>query len=516
MSTATTFEFEPDKSKVEVGALLTSIFIIAVCSLVYELIIGSLSAYLLGDTVYQFSLTIGFFLSAMGVGSFLSRAVRQHLLPIFLSVEIAIGVIGGFSAAGLFGAFTLAQRSYGVVMVVTIVMLGTLIGLEIPLLTRIAKKYGNLRNTLSNVLAFDYLGALIGSLLFPLFLLPYLGLSKTAFLVGTFNLLVVVINLRVFGRELYGLRRYIIATGLAFALLALGFLESNAITSLFENALYQDEIIYSEQTPYQRLVITTYQDDLRLYLDRELQFSSRDEYRYHESLVHPAMSLAASRESVLIIGGGDGLAVREVLKYPDVQHVTLVDIDAAVTHMGQTFEPVVALNQNSLNDPRVQIINQDGYKFLADSSDLYPVIIADLPDPRSESLARLFSHDFYGLVKRHLARGGMFVTQSSSPYFVRKAYWCIAHTMASTGLSLQTYHTYIPTFGDWGFVIASDLNIDWSRLHIHVPTRYLKDDLLSVMTMFDPDISEVPTDISTLENPAVWQYYLEGWRRWRA
>ena len=233
MSTATMFEFEPDKSKIEVGALLTSIFIIAVCGLIYELMIGSLSAYLLGDTVYQFSLTIGFFLSAMGIGSFLSRAVRQHLLPIFLSVEIAIGVIGGFSAAGLFGAFALAQRSYGVVMIVTTVVLGTLIGLEIPLLTRIAKKYGNLRNTLANVLAFDYLGALIGSLLFPLFLLPYLGLSKTAFLVGTFNLLVVVINLRVFGRELYGLRRYIIATGLAFALLALGFLESNAITSLF-------------------------------------------------------------------------------------------------------------------------------------------------------------------------------------------------------------------------------------------------------------------------------------------
>jgi spermidine synthase len=322
--------------------------------------------------------------------------------------------------------------------------------------------------------------------------------------------------LRVFGKGMSEVRWYAATSGATGVLLILGFLQSNAITSLFENRLYQDEIIYSEQTLYQRIVVTTYQEDLRLFLDRELQFSSRDEYRYHEPLVHPAMSLTSSREHVLIIGGGDGLAAREVLKYADVQRVTLVDIDVAVTRLGQTFGPIVALNTNSLNDTRLKIINQDGYKFLADSSDLYQVIIADLPDPRSESFARLFSHDFYGLVKRHLAQGGIFVTQSSSPYFVRQAYWCIAHTIASAGLEVQTYHTYIPTFGDWGFVVASNLKIDWGRIQIGVPTHYLKNDLLGKMITFDPDTAEVPTDISTLENPAVWRYYLEGWRRWRA
>ena len=503
------------EEKIEVGALLTSIFIIAVCGLVYELIIGSLSSYLLGDSVYQFSITIGFFLTAMGLGSFLSRVVTKNLLRIFLFVEIAIGLIGGFSAAGLFAAYTVFERSYSVIMIATIVALGALIGLEIPLLTRIAKRYGSLRDTLANVLAFDYLGALAASLLFPLVLLPYLGLSKTSFMVGMFNLLVVAINLRVFAKGLTQTRLISVATLGVVALLAGGFVQSAAITALFEHRLYQDQIIYAEQSRYQRIIVTRYQDDVRLFLDNELQFSSRDEYRYHESLVHPAMSLAPSRENVLVIGGGDGLVMREVLKYADVRRATLVDIDPAMTHLGQTFGPIVALNRNSLNDARVSIVNADGYRFLADSSDLYQVIIADLPDPRNETLARLYSRDFYGLVKRHLARGGIFVTQASSPYFVRTAYWCIAHTAADAGLNVQTYHVYVPSFGYWGFVLASDLDVHWSDIQLRAPTRYLSSEMLSAMTAFDADASEVPTEISTLENPAVWRYYLDGWRRWR-
>ncbi len=306
------------ESGIEVGALLTSIFIIAVCGLIYELIVGTLSSYLMGDSVFQFSLTLGFYLSAMGIGSFLSRAVKEDLLKTFLVVEIVIGLIGGASAAWLFGAYTLFRRSYVIVMIATLVVLGTLIGLEIPLLTRIARRYGTLRDTLANVLAFDYLGALAASLLFPLVLLPYLGLIKTSFLVGMFNLLVVGINLRVFGtrQTLPQGRAILLATVGALALLVAGFVQSAQVTSLFDQRLYQDQIIFEEQSRYQRIVVTAYQEDLRLFLDNELQFSSRDEYRYHESLVHPAMSLApasaGSREHVLIIGGGDGLVLREV------------------------------------------------------------------------------------------------------------------------------------------------------------------------------------------------------------
>jgi spermidine synthase len=502
-------------ANVEVGALLISIFIIAVCGLLYELIIGSLSSYLLGNSVQQFSLTLGFFLAAMGIGSFLSRSVRGDLLRTFLIIEIVIGLVGGWSAAILFAAYSVFPRSYLIIMLAMLILLGTLIGLEIPLLARIAKRYGNLRDTLANVLAVDYLGALAAALLFPLVLLPYLGLSKTSFLVGMFNLVVVGINLRVFGRDLPRPRGVILGTLAALGLLGAGFLQSTALSAMMEEHLYQDPILHAEQSPYQRIVVTSYQDDVRLYLDRELQFSSRDEYRYHESLVHPAMSLAPSREQVLIIGGGDGLAMREVLKYKDVERVTLVDLDPLVTRLGKTFGPIVALNGDALNDPRANVINADGFQFLADTSDRYGVIIVDLPDARNESLAKLYSREFYTMAKRHLVRGGMFVQQSSSPYFVREAYWCIAHTVAAADLSVQTYHTYVPAFGDWGFVMASDLKIDWARVKLQVPTRYLTEERLPNMAVFDPDTSEVPTGISTLENPLVMRYYIDGWRRWR-
>lgn len=500
---------------IEVGAILTSILIIATCGLVYELIIGSLSSYLMGDSVFQFSLTLGFYLSAMGIGSFLSRAVKEDLLRVFLIVEILIGLLGGASAAVLFAAYAYLPRGYPTLMIAVLVVLGTLIGLEIPLLTRIARRYGSLRNTISNVLAVDYLGALAASLLFPLVLLPYLGITKTAFLVGMFNIAVVGINLRIFGDGLRHARSITFAGLAAFALLLLGFAQSTWVSAQIEDRIYQDPIIYAEQSHYQRIVLTTYQDELRLYLDRELQFSSRDEYRYHESLVLPAMSLAPSHESVLVIGGGDGLAMREVLKYSDVGHATLVDLDPSMTHLGQTFGRLTDLNRNSLNDPRVTVANDDGYQFLANSPDLYPVIIIDLPDPRNEALAKLYSKEFYTLVKRHLARGGIMVQQSSSPFFVRKAYWSIAHTVAAAGLNVQTYHTYIPSFGDWGYVMASDLKIDWSRARVDVPARYLTAGILSWMTMFEPDTSDIPADISTLQNPAVLHYYIEDWRRWR-
>ncbi len=503
------------RAALESGALLTSVFIIAICGLLYELIIGSQSAYLLGDSIYQFSLTMGCFMFAMGIGSFLSRFVQHNLLHTFLLAELAISLIGGFAAALLFATYAILPETYVVVMIGLLLLLGTLIGLEIPLLTRIASNYGSLRNILANVLAFDYIGALAAALLFPLLLLPWLGLVKTSFAVGMLNLLAVALNLRAFGLQVPRIGTVALGTLTVFALLGLGFTQSATAIALFEHRLYSDEIIYAEQSRFQRIVLAQYQDDLRLFLDRELQFSSRDEYRYHESLVHPAMTLAAARESVLVIGGGDGLAVREVLKYGDVQRVTLVDLDPAITRLAQEFGPLQRLNGNSLNDPRTTVVNADGYTFLAEQSDLYQVIIIDLPDPRNESVARLYSQEFYSLVKRHLAPGGMMVTQAASPYFARKAYWCITHTIAAAGLEVVPYHTYIPSFGDWGFVLASNLNVDWNNIALEVPLRFLSPTTLRTMLSFDADTAELPTEVSSLATSAVWRYYLEDWQRWR-
>lgn len=503
------------RAALEVGALLASVLIIAICGLIYELLIGALSSYLLGDSIYQFSLTIGFFLTAMGIGSWLSRFLQHELLQTFLLVELAIGLLGGFSAPLLFATYAASPESYLVVMIALLLVLGTLTGLEIPLLTRIASEYGSLRSTLANVLAFDYVGALVAALLFPLVLLPVLGLVKTSFVVGACNVLVVGVNLRAFGQRLPQARMFTLATLAGLLILVGGFTQSALAVSLFEQRLYTDAIIYTEQTPFQRIVVTRYKDDLRLFLDSELQLSSRDEYRYHESLVHPGLALARVREHVLVIGGGDGMALREVWKYADVQRATLVDLDPAMTRLGQTYPPLVSLNVGALSDPRLDIVTADGYRFLSESSDLYQAIIIDLPDPRSETLARLYSREFYALVKRHLARGGVVVTQASSPYFAREAFWCIAHTIESAGLVAVPYHVYIPSFGDWGFVLASDLSLDWNRITLDSPLRFLTPQQLNDMRTFDPDTAEVTTDTSSLENATVWRYYLQGWQRWR-
>lgn len=497
----------------EALTLLASIFFVAACGLIYELLIATVSSYLLGSSVTQFSLAIGIFIGAMGVGSHLSQRVDRRLLGVFILSEIALGVLGGASVGLLFGTYA-AGTLYWVALYGTLVAIGALAGLELPLLTRLLRRYGSLRAVIAQALSFDYVGALVGSLLFPLLLLPTLGLMRTAFLVGLLNIGVAVWNTWTFRARLQapgGVLALCAATG---AVLATGFAFSLQAVGLLESRLYDDEIIYSEQTPHQRIVITRWKEDVRLFLDGNLQFSSLDEYRYHETLVHPAMALAPVTAEVLILGGGDGLAVREVLKYPGVKRVTLIDIDARMTRLGRTFPAIVALNSGALRDPRVRIVHQDAHRFLENTAQLYDVILGDLPDPNSDVLAKLYSVEFYKLIQRHLAASGVFVTQATSPFFARDAFWCIAATIAESGLETAPYHTYVPSFGDWGFVLAAPRKLRPATAAIPVPTRYLTPALLREMFVWGKDVGAVPVDVSTLDRPAILGYYLGGARQW--
>jgi spermidine synthase len=493
--------------------LLGTVFIIAACGLIYELIVGTLSSYLFGNSVAHFSITIGLFMSAMGVGSLLSRRVTSGVLAWFIVVEMTIGLVGGFSAAILNTVFA-TSNVYHIAMGVIILIIGSLIGMEIPLLTRILGGWEALKDTLANVLAFDYLGALLAAILFPIILLPYLGLMKTAFVTGLLNLVVVGVNLILFRRHL---PQWPILTTAAVSIMALllgGFIWANRLTTLFEQRLYKAEIIYTNQSPYQRIILTRWRDDLRLFLDGNLQFSSRDEYRYHEALVHPAMSLSRSRESVLVLGGGDGLAAREIFKYPDVQRLVLVDLDPAMTGLGRTHPALLEINQGAMHDPRLEIVNQDAFTYLAETSDLFGVILIDLPDPNNESLGKLYSREFYGLVQRHLAKGGVASSQATSPYFARETYWSIIHTARDTGLNVWPYHLYVPSFGDWGFFIAAEHALDPAEYAPPVPLRYLTGDLFANSFIFDADTAEIETQVSTLNNQIILSYYEKGWRRW--
>ncbi|MCB1638474.1 MAG: polyamine aminopropyltransferase, partial [Thiothrix sp.] len=373
-------------------ALLAATFVIAICGLVYELLAGTLSSYLLGDSVYQFSLVIGLFMSSMGIGSWLSRFVDGALPLHFVRLQLLVGLTGGFTAPILFFAFAILDN-YSPLLFLLVILLGAMMGMEIPLVVRILREHFSLKTNLSNVFTADYIGALFAALLFPLVLVPQLGLLQTGFLFGILNLLVGLLALLVFRNTVATAPRkrlqWSILAGLL--MLALGFVLSERFTASMETRLYQDEIIHAEDSPYQRLVLTRRQGRLRFYLNGALQFDSIDEYRYHETLVHPALGLLPQVEEVLILGGGDGMAARELLKDPRIKAITLVDLDPAVTTLFSTSPLLTRLNRHSLTDPKLTRVNTDAWKFLEQSRTLYDLVVIDLPDPNNASLSRLYS-----------------------------------------------------------------------------------------------------------------------------
>ena len=413
--------------------LFLSVFLIAACGLIYELIAGTLASYLLGDSVLQFSTVIGSYLFAMGIGSFLSRYLNRGLVARFISIELMVGLIGGFSSAGLFLAFAYTQ-GFRFLLYAVVVVIGVLVGLEIPLLMRILKERFEFRDLVAHVLTFDYLGALGASLLFPILLVPKLGLVRSAILFGMINAIVALWSTFLFRDQVGRAIPLRVGCALVLAALGAGMAAGDQITAIADNNLYADEVIFARNTRYQRIVLTRWKDDIRLFLSSHLQFSSRDEYRYHEALVHPGLSAVTGARRVLVLGGGDGLAVREILKYPNVESVTLVDLDPEMTRLFSTNPMLTRLNGGSLKAPRVRVINEDAFPWLDENSEMFDFAVVDFPDPTNFSLGKLYSRSFYRLLRARLAPGGRAVVQATSPMFARRSFWCIAETVRSAGL----------------------------------------------------------------------------------
>jgi spermidine synthase len=503
--------------------LLAAVFIIAICGLVYELVAASLSSYLLGGSITHFSIVIGVFLTAMGLGSYLTRFLNKDLPDAFIGIQLGIAVSGGFSAAVLLFTFAVLP-TYMPILVGLLTVTGTLVGMEIPILIRILRSQEALRLTVSNVLALDYLGALMASLAFPLVLVPYLGLLRTSFLFGLTNVAVAAVGLRVMAHMLRRKNELVIVALVSAIFLAIGMAGSGLMTSWTENLLYQDNIILAKQTPYQRLVVTRWHDDVRLYIDGHLQFSSVDEYRYHEPLVHLAMSGSPGARRVLILGGGDGMATREVLKYPQVERVDLVDLDAEMTRLFRERPVLAELSDRALLNPKVSIHVQDAAKFLEQSGETWDVIIVDLPDPNNLSLSRLYTTSFYRLAAQHLCTTGIIVTQATSPFYAPEAFWCIAETIRSAPvgpegenrLNVYPYHAYVPSFGDWGFVMGSFRQIEPKNLQLTegLSLRFLTQEILPTLFTFPKDtLAKSSVQANRLDDQMVVKYYRKGWKR---
>lgn len=493
-------------------ALLVSVFIIASCGLIYELIAGALSSYLLGDSVTQFSTVIGVYLFAMGIGSYLSRFVVKGVVARFIQIELLVGLVGGLSALLLFLVFAYLSSPFKLVLYGQVLAVGILVGLEIPLVMRILKQHYEFKDLVSQVLTFDYLGALAVSLAFPLILVPRLGLTHTGLVFGLLNALVAAWALWLFRKELGGLRWLQAQCAAVILILGLTLVFANRLTNHAEESLYADEVIYRETTPYQRIVLTHWKDDLRLFLNHNLQFSSRDEYRYHEALVHPGLQAVTGARRVLVLGGGDGLAVREVLKYPSVESVTLVDLDARMTDLFARNPMLRALNQGALGSAKVKVVNDDAFQWLERDRAYYDFIVVDFPDPTNFALGKLYSTSFYRLLERRLSARGTAAIQATSPLYARASYWCVVNTIRSLGLHTAPYHALVPSFGEWGFIIVG-------RQPYQMPTQYLPGlrfvsaEVVPTLFQFPQDMAPLETKINRLNNQALVHYYEAEWQR---
>ena len=497
--------------------VLAAVFVCAACGLVYELALVALGSYLLGDTIAQTSIVLSVMICAMGVGSLAAKPLQRWPVTAFGAVEAGLALVGGLSVMGLYGAFAWLDL-YQPALVVAAAVIGILIGAEIPILTTLLHRIreDHPGHVVADLFAADYIGALVGGLAFPFLLLPRFGQLQGALVTGAVNLVAgaLVVGWLFRADIAPPARRWLAAAFVAVAGV-LGF--AAAMADDFEvdarQALYDDPIVHAERSAYQEIVVTRSRSgDLRLFLNGDLQLSSVDEYRYHESLVHPAM--AGPRGRVLVLGGGDGMAVREVLRYDDVERVMLVDLDPAVVRLAREDGWLRDLNGASLDDGRVAVVNTDAFAWLRTNDEQFDVVIADLPDPDSPATAKLYSTELYSLVARTLAPGGRFVVQAGSPYFAPDAFWAIERTVASGGLETTAYHVDVPSFGDWGFVLASAavspplMLAEDAVQHL----RFLDDDVLAGAAVFPRDRARRHVEASTLLRPTILEYARDGWR----
>lgn len=493
--------------------LILSVFIVASCGLAYELIAAALSSYLLGDSILRFSTIIGTYLFAMGLGSHLSKYIPEdRLLQRFVELELLTGLIGGASATLLLLVFALSGTPFRAVLYALVIVLGALVGMEIPLVMRILNaRQTQFHELIARVLTFDYLGALAVSLLFPLVLAPHLGLARSALLFGILNVLVALLTLRVLGSGTPYARHLTFKGSLVLGLLLLGFGVSARLVDWSEKRLFGDDVILAKSTDYQRLVLTRWKDDLRLYINGNLQFSSRDEHRYHEALVHPALARLPWAKSVLIMGGGDGLALREVLKYSNIERVALVDIDPDMTKLFATHSDLAALNAHAFADHRVKVFNADAALWLEGTDEVFDVAILDFPDPSNFSLGKLYSVPFYRLLYKHISENGLVAVQSTSPYYAPKSYGAINATLQAAAWLTVPYHCYVPSFGEWGYVIAAKQPGYAPPEKYEVPLRFLDGPATQLMFSWPRDMPIQAGETNRLNSQSLVRQFEQDW-----
>ncbi|MFF0014664.1 polyamine aminopropyltransferase [Streptomyces sp. NPDC005374] len=465
--------------------VLACVFVCAACGLVYELELVALASYLIGDSVTQASVVLSVMVFAMGIGSLAAKRLRRRAAAAFGALEALLALVGGCSAMALYAVFAWTGDWGGLwasgprwLLVAFSLAIGLLIGAEVPLLMELIQRIRrqDAGGAVADLFAADYVGALVGGLAFPFLLLPLLGQLTGVMLTGTVNVIAGgALVLGLFRRDLTRRARHLL---LCANLVVLGVLATAAVLvddfeRVAREAVYGDDVRVALQTGVQEVVLTggTHGRPLDLFLDGRLRVSGRDERRYHEALVHPAMDGPHAR--VLVLGGGDGLAAREVLRYPGVRRADVVELDPAVVDLARRDPALSRLNGHVFGDPRVHVTTADAFRRLRTAPPVpsYDVVISDLPDPGITASTKLYSEEFYGLVRRVLAPDGRLVVHAGPVSSRPRAFWTVESTMRAAGLFTTPYRVGGRDSGfaagpdrtagasrapdDWGFVLAS-------------------------------------------------------------
>ncbi len=533
------------------------------CGIILEYIQASLASMILGNSFEQWAMVIGLMLFWMGFGSLIQAQIpKKHLIFSFILVETGLALAGGFSPTLTYIAYGYTAH-YSLVLYFFVSFIGIMIGLEIPIIIRINNDFSKeLSTNLGNILSADYLGSLIGSFIYVFILLRFVPITQAAFLTAGANFLLALITYAYFTKKRLISRTIGVPIMLAavFSLLFYALMHTREWNIKIEQPLYDDPIVLSHTSRYQHIAITHYKplEDIRLFLNGNLQLSSIDEKRYHEPMVHPIMNIVPVHSRVLILGGGDGCALREVLKYKTVKEVLLVDLDPEMTTLARTHPLLTMINKNAFKDARlitltgdgvtqgepknlymdmpgktkhnqknatqkiasVRYMNVDADQYLSRVKGIFDIIIIDMPDPSTPELAKLYSKEFYKKVKLRLSQHGMIVVQATSPYLAKDSFLCIGRTIESAGMSTLPFHENVPSFGDWGWYLAWHPNVMKSRitrkidtLKIPVDTRFITPDVFKSELVFGKgDLDTDNTLVNTLLHPALLSIYNhESW-----
>ena len=435
--------------------------VVAYCSIVYELLMAQTLSVLMGNTVMRYSITIGVYLASLGVGAILyEKSDEQDCADRLIRIEIWLGIIGGLAVCIIFSLdvfhrFMITSQtifSYGLgdtlrpilfftLSSAVIVLIGILSGYEIPLL--IALSEAKKPNTMNIVLGIDYFGALLGAVMFPLLLLPKLGLFAVSYLTGLLNAVACILILifkpptgkfryvKITGMVTIGLLLLLTFTGNIHNFFLKKFYYYQDVTSFstlldplknhpkieeFRSPYQHIHIVNAPDGPLQRLIYGQYSDkftkepnfpqDMWLFLNNKYQFTSNVEEFYHEFFVHVPIQWMQPPEEVLVLGAGDGIVVRELLKYKNIKRIKIVDLDPQMLYIARHHPFLQKANHRSLEDPRVTVITDDAFSWLQRCDRKFSAIYIDFPDPNTYDLAKLYSVEFYSLVRHCVSEDG--------------------------------------------------------------------------------------------------------------